>query len=478
MQRTPQQQFYIEALTSSDASLTLNALAGTGKTSTLVEGAREHKVNTLACAFNKRIADELEERMPPHVLCRTLNSIGHRAWAFQTGKRLVLKSSKLFDLARDMGLLAQGQSSAERAEAEATIDLARMARSAALSADASRDEWSTLAEHHDLEEASVDKARALLRRSIAAAWAGQVDFDDQLYMPSMNNGPLPVHPLVLVDEAQDISTIQHKMLAAMARERIVICGDPHQAIYAWRGARADSMEALSAQFHTEQLPLSVSFRCPKAVIAEAQRFVPEIEAHESAPEGVVERIPSFTHTGALLRPEPGSVVLCRTNAPLVALAFSFLAQGIGCSIQGRDLTAGLKRLIQLSGAYDIPALTRNFALRRDTEIPMLIERGKRGKAALLEDKLSCIEAIIRAAKPPTIQALLDHIARMFDNPAQSVVLSTIHRAKGLEWPTVYFYRSSLIPHYLCTRSWELEQEQNLAYVAVTRAKQKLIYVEE
>jgi superfamily I DNA/RNA helicase len=56
------------------------------------------------------------------------------------------------------------------------------------------------------------------------------------------------------------------------------------------------------------------------------------------------------------------------------------------------------------------------------------------------------------------------------------MLSTIHKAKGLENDRIFFLCPELIPSKYATQPWQYEQEANLKYVAITRAKQELIYV--
>ena len=95
---TPEQTAIIEHITSRSENLAVIARAGAAKTTTLELAARAHSTPTLYLCFNKKIADEASERMPSHVACRTLNGLGHRAWAQQLNKRLYLEKRKSFDL--------------------------------------------------------------------------------------------------------------------------------------------------------------------------------------------------------------------------------------------------------------------------------------------------------------------------------------------------------------------------------------------
>jgi hypothetical protein len=81
----------------------VNALAGTGKTSTIEMVCHAVKnIPILYLAFNKRIVDEAAKRMPSHVECRTQNGLGHRVWAQATGKRLVVDSGKMRQILKNL----------------------------------------------------------------------------------------------------------------------------------------------------------------------------------------------------------------------------------------------------------------------------------------------------------------------------------------------------------------------------------------
>src|SRR5258708_12546088 len=96
---TPEQQAIIEAGRSTTDNLLINALAGAAKTSTLVMIAHALPAQPiLSLAFNKRIAVEMASRLPGHVLCKTLNAIGHGVWQQATSGRLTLNTKKSYNI--------------------------------------------------------------------------------------------------------------------------------------------------------------------------------------------------------------------------------------------------------------------------------------------------------------------------------------------------------------------------------------------
>lgn len=238
---TDEQSAIVAAAVGTSDSILISALAGAAKTTTLELIAKALPTTpTLSLAFNKRIAEEMKSRLPGNVNAATLNSIGHRVWATATGRRLIVNSKKSYDiLSETIGSLSKGQKS-EAFEVFAptlkAISMAKLngyvpegkfptARRLISAADFfSEWEWAD-EEPSDLQQMLVDEA---LTQSIQAAYKGQVDFDDQIYMPTIFSGPFPKFPLVLVDEAQDLSPLNHAMLEKLVTKRIIAVGDRHQ----------------------------------------------------------------------------------------------------------------------------------------------------------------------------------------------------------------------------------------------------------
>jgi superfamily I DNA/RNA helicase len=109
-----------------------------------------------------------------------------------------------------------------------------------------------------------------------------------IFMPTIFAAPFPSYKLVMVDEAQDLSLIQHVMLNKLCRaSRLIAVGDPCQSIYGFRGAHQDSMDHLKKTFDMETLYLTTSFRCPVAVTQLAQRRAPDMNAPSWAQAGSV-----------------------------------------------------------------------------------------------------------------------------------------------------------------------------------------------
>lgn len=452
MNLTPQQQALIEAIESGE-SIAARAVGGSGKTTTLIAGLRKATTPGLALAFNKRNAEDLQAKLPAGspVVAKTLNALGHRVWSDHLRKRLIVNSDKTSELVKGLKLPL------DRDAWTALMRMISVAKARCISPgilgrpDPDLDAWLEGAQQLDIPDetfnALVDPAITVLRKSVQLAWEGQIDFDDQLYMPVMFNSRFPSTPLVAVDEAQDLSPLQHEMVSRLSPKQLIIVGDPAQAIYAFRGASSSSYHDMIERFSLRELPLTVSFRCPQVVGAEARHYVPDFECVEGAPSG------TMTHAvEAALTP---GAILCRYNAPLIKLAFKAIRARTPVEYLGRDFLAGLRAIVKTAPTQ--AALDTWLAAR----VAQAKSKGAKARAADQHASLSVIYAM--GGNP------LDHINELSPKGKAALTLSTVHKAKGLEWPAVTFLNYS--------RLTDGGQEPNINYVGVTRAQQSLTLVE-
>jgi DNA helicase II / ATP-dependent DNA helicase PcrA len=504
---TAEQASIISAAREGRHSMILRAYAGSGKTSTLELLTREAITSepVLYIVFNKKNQREAEERFPPHVQPKTANSLGHGALSRGLGKRLVMDDRKvgrlttealrtiprneqdpeLWGLVKDLVVKAM----------QAGIVPERFASRATGLVPNDDTTWQSLTESAPTAD-TIALARGVLGSAIAEGLNGVISFDEQIYLSVLFGGMFPRFPTVLVDESQDLSLLQHRMIARCAADRIIAVGDERQGIYAWRGADAASMAKLKS-LRTEWLefPLATTFRCPKLVVARSAGHAPGFTAHASNREGRCWNLPLATkHIGgesstwdwsdveALAEPGP-IAVLCRNNAPLMSLAFKLIRAGVGCSVAGRDLAGGLEGLMKkLSGSAGLDGLSvADFLAKltdwRDRESTLALANDDGPRAESIADKAECILAI--AEGDPTARTpggLVIRLRDLFSRENSRVLLSSIHRAKGLEFPTVLHLDPWRIPSKFAKRRGgeTLQQEFNLLYVAETRTQHTLI----
>jgi hypothetical protein len=237
-------------------------------------------------------------------------------------------------------------------------------------------EWEALADHHDLEPDSdqgtttahgIELARHLLALSNAS---NMVDFDDLLYVAVKEGISLPRFDFVFVDEGQDTNAIQRALIRKImhTNSRLAVVGDPHQAIYGFRGADSNSMDLIKEEFDCVDLPLTVTYRCPKLVVEHAQQWVSHIEAAPGAADGIVKEIGqdwdfrNFTS---------GDLVVCRTTKPLVSLAYNLIRNRVAAHIMGREIGQGLVNLVNKMQAKGLDVLLEKLKAygTRESEKP-------------------------------------------------------------------------------------------------------------
>ena len=200
-----------------------------------------------------------------------------------------------------------------------------------------------------------------------------------------------------------------------------------------------------------------------------------IESHPSAPEGEVRYIAYYTPPDF----PPFGVILCRNTAPLVGFAYSLLKRDVPCRILGRDIGANLISLVKKLRPINLD----DFAEKLDKWLEREVEKALKEDRSpeRLYDQAECLKFFVDSLDEDsrTVDSLLAKIELMFtDQPETTrLTLSTVHKAKGLEFETVFILDfDKYMPSRWAQQDWQRVQEQNLIYVAVTRAKKTLIYI--
>jgi Superfamily I DNA and RNA helicases len=348
--------------------------------------------------------------------------------------------------------------------------------------------------HNDTDPTltGISYAKLALRESLRLATlptgskpGAVVDFDDMIWIPLITGARFPTYDWVLIDEAQDSNPARREITRRLCHPntRVIAVGDPRQAIYGFTGANADSMDIIREQFNAIELPLTVSYRCPRLIVEHAHNWVSHIESHPGAPDGVLAEmykdellaLPATTLDGH-------AAVLCRNTKPLVELCYRYLQAGIRAHVEGKEIGEGLVRLVeQFSKIHNLIALEHALEDYRDEECARLTAHNKHERAGALDDQIECLTYLIESLPgDSTTRDLIARIRSLFDdttNGDKGLTLCTIHKSKGREWERVYWYgRDEYQPSKYATQEWQLEQEQNLYYVACTRAMRELTIV--
>lgn len=460
---SPEQLAIWDALINGTSHLIIDAKAGTGKTFTIVQGILrlllEYGGRVTATTYNsygwracrKAFRPELDDMKVGRIINELVTPMD---LSYDSRQEVITGTRRLVSLC--MNYLLAGTD--------------------ALQLDAIADK------HNVTLNGSAAKVFALVPQvlELCAAQTSVMSFDDQVWQTVTKRLPVEQFDMLFSDESQDSALVQQEMIMlACPRGRIIFAGDNRQAIYGFRAADTDSMARMQERLAATErgvvvLPLTVTRRCPKSHVRLAQAIVPDIQAMPDAPEGEVAAMPT---TDAVKAMRPGDLVLCRTNGPLVPIAYALIQANIKAVIRGRDIGVNLRQLVDKLRAGDsVPKLLEKLDAYRTAEMGKLVRLGERGASKMqsLVDRCDCVTALTQGVNSVTaLKAKIDRIFADFESdgtPKDAVVLGSIHRTKGLEGHTVYILEPGLLPHPMAKQAWEQIQESNCAYIAITRAK--------
>lgn len=505
-----------------EGALVVDAKAGAGKSSTMEDALDFVPGNqkVVFLAFNKDIADALADRVEdkPNVEASTINAYG-RASVVKAFKQPgtnkgpeLLKGAKKNQLAAEEVLkgLAKDEETAATYARNYAYDMSKAITQRKMQGQLDENgkmqfpSWEKLIDKFDIDFAESESGEQTdehitekqiidtLEKAFQASVNDKdtMEYADQVLWPVLHNLPIISRASgkkadldwAMVDEVQDLAPLERDFVKRLS-PRHVLVGDPNQSIYAFKGSDPDSMEKMQKALGADEKPLSICYRCPKSVIKEAQKLVPGIEAAPNAAEGEVKHI---KHAQLMDTLKPGDFVLCRTNAPNVSAALSLLAQGKKAVVVGKDIGATLGSLVrQVGGKYHksmpIDEFTAKVQKWHAKESKRLVAEKKEHLIEGLDDKRDCLEALMGKPGIEVAGDLLDAIEDLFvKDPSPAINFSSVHRAKGLEADNVFIQRPDLLPLPKALKSGDPIQEQqewNLKYVAITRAKKALTWVD-
>jgi superfamily I DNA/RNA helicase len=473
----------------------IEAVAGSGKTTTIVNALEHMHGYVFLGAYNKKMADELQIKVggKKGVKAATFHSVGYGALRFAYGKQHALNvdNKKVDKIVKDIEELDQQGLTTDYAPVIGKIvSMAKQRGIGALSPINDKIAWYDMVDHFGL----MDEASENVDLEIALKWAAwalkkscddleTVDFDDMVYLPLRKNLRMLQNDWVLIDEAQDTNPTRRALAKRMLKPngRLIAVGDPYQAIYGFSGADNDSLEQIARDFDAISLPLTITYRCPKAVVRMAQQWVPHIEAGDTAPVGLVE---TMSLTDMIANVSVEDAIICRYNKYLADLCFKLIRMGIPAKIEGRAIGEGLIKLAtRWKRIKGLPALSDQLEQWRSREVTKAIAKELEDKADRINDQVETLQVLIDGATDKgfdTVDGLCGMIATMFDDGTDAkpvVTLCSCHKSKGMEWDRVFLLgRQDLMPSRFAVRDWQIQQEINLMYVSVTRAMNSLVEV--
>lgn len=499
-----QQEAILDFVQNGVGSGLVDAKAGTGKTFILLRACQAIPTNKriAVMAYNKSIATEIEDKVATmglsNVTVRTCHSFGlaviksiHRNVRPDAAqkKRRMLENIKAPDTMREA--------------VAKLISLAKQSAVGILWEVEDLDMWQALIERFDIlvdvkgnggMNSEADLVAALVSYAInGLAYSQetahyQVDFDDMLWIPLVEDMQPVTYDWVIGDEVQDFNAVRRLMARKMMRPgtgRALFAGDRNQAIYAFSGADAESVDILLTEFDAIEMPLTTTYRCSRAATAVAQEFVPSIEAGKDNKDGSVESMSmeKFESMVAENKVGGGDAILCRLTKPLVKLCLKLIAAGTAAFVEGRDIGRSLDALVRKWDVESTGALVRCLESYRLSETRRLVEQGNDYAIDSVNDKIDALLAIMSGCD--TVADVRAKITRLFDDSQDvkgkdsRVLLSTVHKSKGREWNRVLILGwDKYMPSKRARLDWQKQAEANLQYVAVTRTRDALVFLED
>jgi superfamily I DNA/RNA helicase len=481
-----QQQIITAAANPAGGNMIVYAKAGTGKSTVIIEGVCPVlSGSSVYLAFGADPAKEAKERIAKLGLENVKASTCHSAGfgVYRRAHKCIVDDNKLSKLAHDH---FNDQHEQLRPFVIAACKMSKQVGIGIVTSTDNVDAWMEMCDKHNIwetlpedvnHEDGINAAQYLL--DCNNSFKKVIDFSDMIYMPLVLNLPFWKYDNVLIDEAQDINPTRREMVSRMLKKggRLIAVGDENQAIFGFTGADHNSLDLIKEQFNCNTFPLSVTYRCPKAIVKVAQQWVSDYTAHEDAPDGIEDSCELQDIVKLAGRQDS---ILCRNTKPLVSLAYSLLRDGVACKVEGRKIGEGLVTLAQRwKSVKSVGELRSKVEQWATNEIERAIAKEDNTKAQNVDDKAKTLEVFMSQCDDEDgIAILVAKIRSLFDNNVKGVLtLSTIHKAKGREWGRVFCLgMNAYSPSKFAKKDWELKQEDHLCYVQVTRAKQHLTLV--
>jgi DNA helicase II / ATP-dependent DNA helicase PcrA len=501
-------------------NLVISAVAGSGKTTTLLKSLEiiPDDKSVLFLAFNGSIADELGKRIPKdktNVTVSTVHSFGMKniikrfypnvdtkkyrgilqsIIQFKTGKNLTeIKSYNFNDEQKEwvneIFKLIPPNITEKKDFIKNVLELCNLGRLNLVDFNIKSIgliEINKIATKFSIDNLDNESTIAWFLSKIGLQYHEKIDFTDMVSLPIILDIEINKYDLVFIDESQDLNTCQRTLMMRAINEnggRFIAVGDPKQAIYAFAGADHESYQKLKTIPNTVELPLSYTYRVAPEIVNMVKHLNPSIIPHpKNAPGKVYDE---FSYKDI----KDGDMVLCRNTFPLVSLCIKLLTEGKKSYVVGSDIGESLITMINTTNKnnieFNMDNVISSLMIEKENLIEKIIgnhnisrsEAMNEPKIVLFGEKIQQIEALSYGIDDP--QVVINKIETIFsDDKKEGIRLSTIHKSKGLESERVFIIHEDLLPSKYAKQPWEIEQEKNLEYVAYTRAKTTLGFVND
>jgi superfamily I DNA/RNA helicase len=446
----------------------INAVAGSGKTSTLKMMADEYKKESLYMAFNKAIAQEASAEFPDHVECRTTHSLAFAEFGRDIAHKLKRPKTKSYKNFAQSSSEIASYYNLEDIEDVTKATLGMLVKTTVKRYEQSADK--IIQEKHvphsilrDLEKTREDMDKGHIVSVVLSTakkyWKDKkspvsdvlATHDTYLKLWQLSNPRLD-YDIIYVDEAQDTNPVVLDVVKKQTHAKIAYVGDTYQSIYQFRGA-VNAMETITAPTRL----LSMSFRYGQQIADVATDIIGGAIEVKGNPDILSEVNTAKTHKKY--------TKLFRTNGALISEAIHLISSGakIKCEIDVWNFINTLESAVALHKG-DMEKVKHEDILAY-TDWNDLVECSEENP------EMKRIRRIIENGDAYNYLKHLKDFTKQ-DRKRYDIILTTAHKSKGRQWDHVIL--ADDFPEIIEGDFSEIsDQERNLIYVAATRAVKTL-----
>ncbi|NCD07180.1 MAG: ATP-dependent helicase [Spirochaetia bacterium] len=469
----------------------IEAFSGSAKTTTLVECANNiGNGNNLFVAFNKKIQMELSKRLEhTNMKATTLHALGYSIIMSQIarGNKVEVDNKKIGNIINELNIRIDRDEFYHYFKAISYIKNMFIDYNSDIELDNMFEEMNVGLDNKALFYTNL---RKIMNRNNSMIF--NIDFDDMIYLPLVNNIKKMPKDWIMADECQDFSNSQSKLLDLFigAKTRVIFSGDKFQSIYSFRGAHSGIMAELKEKYKCKTFKLPITYRCPKSHLSLVNSHVPNIIAYEKNSVGIVSYC---EHSDLWKKMEDNAVFIARTNKYVTETVLQLLKNKRKATAFGKDIGKSLQVYIKQKkckdinefidkmqrNAYDIDIDIAKIETILKNENDFNVANQHKYRMRMLSNELDIIETILILCEECTTMQELDNlIDKIFSDNIEGIICSTVHKVKGLEFDNVYVMQNKLPMSWNNQSDEDRIQELNLHYVAHTRSKHKLVLVKK
>ena len=475
-----------ELIIQSTGNIRINAVAGSGKTTTIIEYARSRPPGSriLYLAFNKSVKLEaiakFKKQGLDHVKIETAHSLAYRHVVIGSRYRVKTAGYQIHEVVDILGLQNNGEPHGE------FIFANHINKFVAYFCNSDKDKIKDLDYRDTILDSKVKKfvsstynyIETHARRFLAMMESGEIEITHDFYLKKFQlKSPVLPYDFILFDEAQDASAAMLDVVMKQPAIKVIV-GDTHQQIYGWRFAVNSLEQAVYETYH-----LTSSFRFSQSVADLAMRIL--------AYKNQIIPVPQVTIKGCGGNNDHTiKAVIARSNLGLLLKAIEYVTEDKklkhiyfegninsytyadeGASLYDvLNLYNGKRSMIRdkmISGMNSMNDLETYIEKTEDKQLGMMVE--------IVKEYGNEIPGILKNIKSKHVENTDKHKAQL--------IFSTVHRCKGMEYDTIDLVNDFITEEKIEKFVKEMATQQlmipkvmeeiNLLYVAVTRSKNKI-----